>query len=319
MIGRGRLLVVACLFAGIAQSHAQAPNFPTRQLEMIIPFSAGSGVDLIARGVAAAMSEQLKQIVIPINRDGATGTIAFNALAAAAPDGYTIGAGPTTPITNAPYLVKGIRYTPESFDYVCHVFDNIFSIAVGPNSPYKTAQELFDAAAKNPGKLNYAHSGVGTIPYLSIENLADTLKVKFQHVAFRSESQWLPLLLEGGLDFASTGLSSMRGQNVRLLLVFADERHPLWPDVPTAKELGITESVPPGYNGVYAPGGLPAPILATLERACAEGLKSTSVARATERTGMAIHYLNSAQFRARALADYKWKGALIRRLGLAPP
>ena len=119
---------------------ASAQKYPSRNIEVIIPFAAGGGVDLIGRSIAASLAEQLGQSVIVQNRDGAGGTIGFGALAAASPDGYTLGFGPSTPIANAPYLVKGVRYNPESFDYICQVFENPFSIAVGPNSPYKTAQ-----------------------------------------------------------------------------------------------------------------------------------------------------------------------------------
>jgi hypothetical protein len=91
---------------------------------MIIPYAAGGGVDIIGRSVAAAMSEHLGQGVVVVNRDGAGGTLGFNALASAAADGYTLGTGPTTPISS-PYLIKGVRYRVESFEYICQVFENV--------------------------------------------------------------------------------------------------------------------------------------------------------------------------------------------------
>lgn len=314
----GRCLTVtlaAALAAGACDVHAQ--NWPTRQIEMIIPFAAGSGVDLIGRAVGGAIGEQVGQNVIVVNRDGASGSIGFNALASAAPDGYTIGAGPTTPITNAPYLLKGIRYSVDSFEYVCQVFDNIFAIAVAKEGRFNSIQDLLALARANPGKVTYAHSGVGTIPHLSVENAADALGLKLQHVPFRSEAQWLPALLRGDLDFASTALTSARSGEVRLLAVFLDERHPDWPDVPTAKELGVATSVPPGYNGVYAPKGIPPTVLSALEKGCAAAVKGNAVLEAVYKAGMTVHYLNSAQFHARTASDHRFKGELIRRLGLA--
>ncbi len=137
---------------------------------MIISFPAGSGVDVIGRAVAAAISQQTGQNVVVLNRDGAAGTLGFGALAAAAPDGHTIAFGPTTPVANAPYLVKGVRYNVESFTYICQVFENVFTIAVGPQSKVTSVQELLAAAKANPGKLTYGHAGLGTIPHLSMEN-----------------------------------------------------------------------------------------------------------------------------------------------------
>jgi tripartite-type tricarboxylate transporter receptor subunit TctC len=309
------LLAVGMALALIAPP-AHAQSWPARPIEMIVPFPAGGSPDVIARAVAGALSEEFRQQVVVTNRDGASGTLGFKALASAAPDGYTLGAGPTTPITNAPHLVKGVRYGVDSFDYICHVFENAFTIAVAPSSQFKTARELVTFAAENPGKVSYGHSGNGTIPHLSVENLADALKLKFQPVPFRGESAVMPVLLKGDIDFAALAVVTVRGQSVRPLLVFTDARHPALPEVPTARELGVTTSVSPGYNGLFAPKGLPAEVKAALEGACARAMTSPGVVRAMESSGQTVRYLTGAQFQALTAADYTFKGELVRRLGL---
>lgn len=309
--------LVAVLPLAVVAVGAQAQKWPARPVEVMIPFPAGGSVDVIGRAVANAMSEQLGQQFVVANRDGASGTIGFNALASAPPDGYTLGAGPTTPIANSPYLVKGVRYNVDSFEYICHTFENAFTIAVAPNSPFKTAKELLAFAAANPGKLSYGHSGNGTIPHLSVANLADALKLQFQAVPFRGESALMPVLLKGDIDFAAAAVVTIRGQSFRPLLVFSDRRHPALPDVPTARGLGVATSVPPGQNGLFAPKGLPPEIKAALERACADAVKSQTVLRAMENAGQTVHYLTGSEFRALTAADYRFKGELIRRLGLA--
>ena len=134
---------------------------------------------------------------------------------------------------------------------------------------------------------------------------------------FRGDAPVVPALLSGQVDAGSVGISSIRGNDrIRPLLMFADERHPAYPNVPIAKELGVATSVPPGHNGLYAPKGLPAAVRAALERACADGLKHDAVLRAINNTGMSFKYLNSEQFHAQTAADYKAKGELIQRLGL---
>src|SRR5262249_39419868 len=130
---------------------ANAQNWPSRPIDVIIPFPAGGSVDVIGRAVATAIGEEVGTQVVISNRDGASGTVGFNALASASPDGYTLGAGPTTPIANAPYLMKGVRYGVESFEYICHVFENAFTITVAPHSKFKSARELLDVAAESPG------------------------------------------------------------------------------------------------------------------------------------------------------------------------
>ncbi|MBX9827912.1 MAG: tripartite tricarboxylate transporter substrate binding protein, partial [Xanthobacteraceae bacterium] len=206
----------------------------------------------------------------------------------------------------------------DSFEYICQVFENVFTIAVGPNSKFKAAKDLLDAAKGKPDGLTFGHSGLGSIPHLSGENFADAMKIKVQHLPFRGDGAMLPVLLKGDLDFGVAAVSSIRGNDsIRPLVMFSDKRHPAYPNVPTAKELGVTTSVPPGHNGVFAPRGLPAAVKSALERGCANAVKSETVLRVTGNTGQAIVYLDSAQFEAQTRADYKFKGELIQRLGLA--
>ena len=314
------LLAIAAGGGAAPTAHAQtspAQSWPARQIEMIIAFPAGSGVDVIGRALAQAITQQTGQNVIVLNRDGAAGTLGFATLAAAAPDGHTIAFGPTTPIANAPYLVKGVRYNVESFSYICQVFENVFAIAVGPHSKVTSAHELLAAAKANPGKLTYGHAGLGTIPHLSMENTAEALRQKFAAVPFRGDAPLVPALLRGEVDFAAVGISTIRPQpSIRPLAIFSDRRHAAYPDVPTVKELGVATSVPPGHNGLFAPAGLPADVRNALEGACRSILKQDAVAKVMKNTGQSIEYLNGADFHAQTVTDYKSKGALIKRLGL---
>jgi len=312
--------VAVGLAVALCAPAAAQQKYPSRNIELIIPFAVGGGVDLIGRAIGASLASQLGQSVVVVNRDGAAGTLGFTQLASAAPDGYTLAFSPSTPVANAPYLVKGVRYTAASFEYICQVFENVFTIAVGPTSKYRTAQDLLAAAKEKSGGLTFGHSGLGSIPHLSVENFADALKIKVQHLPFRGDSALLPVLLKGDLDFAAVAVSSIRGNDtIRPLVVFSDKRHPAYPDVPTAKELGVTTSVPPGQNGLFAPKGLPPEVKAALEQGCANAVKSEPVLRVMGNTGQSVVYLNSAQFEGQTLADYKFKGDLIKRLGLATP
>ena len=294
------VFVAAIALAPIA-FEANAQKWPARPIEMIIPFPAGSGVDVIGRAVASALADQSGQQVVVNNRDGASGTIGFNALAAATPDGSTIAFGPTTPIANAPYLV---------------IFENVFTIAVTPQSKFKSVHDLIMAARENPGKLTYGHAGTGTIPHLAVENFAEALKLKFQAVPFRGDAPVLPTLLKGDIDFGAPAVSTIHGQTFRPLLVFWQARHPAYPDVPIARELGAASEVPPGHNGLYAPGGLPLATKTALERHCADAVKSEVVRQIITNTGQSIRYLSGAEFQAQTIADYRFKGELIQRLGL---
>jgi tripartite-type tricarboxylate transporter receptor subunit TctC len=296
---------------------AAAQSWPSRQIEMIIAFPAGSGVDVIGRALAQAITQQTGQNVVVLNRDGAAGTLGFATLAAAAPDGHTIAFGPTTPIANAPYLVKGVRYNVQSFTYICQVFENVFTIAVGPQSKLKSVQDLLAAAKANPGKLTYGHAGLGTIPHLSMENMAEALKHTFSAVPFRGDAPLVPALLRGEVDFAVPAVSTIRPQAaIKPLAIFADKRHAAYPDIPTVKELGVATGVPPGHNGLFAPRGLAADVRAALESTCRTIVKQEAVQKVMANTGQSLEFLGGADFQAQTVADYKLKGELIKRLGL---
>ncbi|HWV40776.1 tripartite tricarboxylate transporter substrate binding protein [Pseudorhodoplanes sp.] len=298
---------------------ANAQSFPTRPIEMIIPFSAGSALDSNGRIFANAFSEALGQSVVILNRDGASGTLGFTALTRAAPDGYTIGYGPTTPIANAPFLLKSVGYNVESFTYICQLFETVFLIAVGPNSKFTSVSDLFKAAKEKPGELTFGSAGVGTIGHLSLAHMASSLGLKFQHVPYRGDAALVPALLKGDLDFAVVTVGTLVNQpKLKTLAVVANERHPAFPDVPTAQEVGSVKiAIPPAHIGVFAPRNIPAPVRATLEKACETALKSEAVQRAAKITGQNIKYLDGAKFEQQTIADYNLKKEVIHNLGLA--
>ena len=155
-------------FIALATFHA-APAcaqtlYPARPVQVIIGFPAGGNVDVMARVLVAAMGDDLRQQFVVVNRDGASGAIGFGLLANATPDGYTLGGGPTTPISIAPHLMKDLKYGVNSFEYICQSFENVFTIAVPAESPLRSINDLMTAARANPGKLTYGHAGVGTVP-----------------------------------------------------------------------------------------------------------------------------------------------------------
>jgi tripartite-type tricarboxylate transporter receptor subunit TctC len=306
-----RLLLAAGSIAG-AEACAQGA-YPARPVQVIVAFPSGGSVDVMARNLVAAMSSALGQQFVVVNRDGAAGSIGFGQLAAARPDGYTLGAGPTTPIATAPHLIKDIRYGVDSFEYICQSFENVFTISVPPESPFRGIADVIAAARAHPGKLSYGHSGNGTVPHLSVANLVYRLGLDVVAVAYRGETAALPDVIAGRLDFGAPSVAVVVGQKMRVLAVFADQRHPSFPDAPTFSELGMP-SMPPGLNGLFAPKGTPPEILAVLERACRQATQSESFRAGALRMHQPVVYLGSAAFSERAREDYRYKGELIKVL-----
>jgi tripartite-type tricarboxylate transporter receptor subunit TctC len=308
----GLALAVASIGAGPVRAQGA---YPARPVQVIVAFTAGGSVDVMARHLVAAMSAQLGQPFVVVNREGATGTIGFGQLAAARPDGYTLGAGPTTPIATAPHLVKDTKYGVDSFEYICQSFENVFTISVRPESPFRSIDDLIAAARAHPGKLSYGHSGNGTVPHLSVSNLAYRLGLDIVSVPYRGETGQLPDVIGGRIDFGAPSVAVVVGQKLRVLAVFADRRHPSFPDAPTFSELGMP-SMPPGLNGLFAPKGTPPEILAALERACERATQSESFRAGAQRMHQPVIFLKGAAFAERTRTDYRYKGELIKLLDL---
>jgi tripartite-type tricarboxylate transporter receptor subunit TctC len=315
-----RNLVVAGSVALVAVSIAAGSAcgqeaYPARPVQVIVGFQPGGSVDVMARHLLTAMSARLGQPFVVLNRDGASGSVGFGQLAAARPDGYTLGAGPTTPIATAPHLMKDIKYGVDSFEYICQTFENVFTVSVRPESPFRSIDDIIAAARTNPGKLSYGHSGNGTVPHLSVSNLVYRLNLNVVSIAYRGETAALPDVIAGRLDFGAPSVAVVVGQKLRVLAVFADRRHPSFPDAPTFAELGMP-SMPAGLNGLFAPKGTPPEILALLERSCEQATQSESFRAGAERMHQPVIYLGRAAFAERARTDYRYKGELIRLLGI---
>ncbi len=315
-LAAARLMAGTCL-AVAAGSAAGQETFPSRPVTVIVPFQAGQGVDIMARALTTELARITGQGFPVTNREGAAATIGFAALSNAKPDGYTIAISPNTPLTVAPHMLKSVTYTYDAFVPVCQSFENVMAVFVGPGSPYKTLRELIAAAQAAPGKLNWATTGVGSVPHLSGAAFLQAAQVQATHVPFRGEPQMLQQLVTSEVGFAAASVSGMVGKGVRALAVFSDQRHSAFPDVPTMAELGFPAGVP-GLNGMFAPRGTPEPVLAVLEKACADATASEGFRTSAGRLHQRVAYLGRRDFDRRLRADYDEKAKLIQSLNLKP-
>ena len=307
-------MLAAASMLGAAAASAQEA-FPNRPVQLILPFGPG-GSDAMFRAFAQSMSNVMGQQFVLVNREGASGRIGATQVASARPDGYTLLVGPTTPITNLPYTMKDLPYQFDSFDFVCQVFVNAFTLTVRTNSPYKTLKDVLDAARANPGKFNYGHAGIFTGPHINIETLAKQAAINVQQIPYRGDAAMILRLLAGDLEFGvnSTGSISTR-PDLRPIAVFWDRRHPAIPEVPTVTELGYPSS-PPGYQGVFAPKGTPRAVLEALERGCESATRDESLKGHATRQGVPIVFIKGSEFGQFARADHELKGRIFRELNL---
>ena len=293
--------------------------YPTRTVTIIIPFTAGSQPDILARAMAEHFTKALGQSFVILNRDGAAGVIGVEALSQSKPDGYTLGYGPQGQFTIQPNLRKNLKYKLEDFEFICQSNTGAFAVVAGPTSPYNSLAELIEAARKSPGKISFASAGHATGPHLIGESLALEAGVKFNHIPFRNVGDMYTQVLGGQIDFAvTTPIFLTSRKDAKGFAVVADRRLPSNPNVPLLKELGFKRSTLPGYIGLYAPKGLPPAVSAALRKTCPAAVDSEAFKQASEKTATPLLYADSPEYTTNIVGDARYMAELLNTLGIKP-
>lgn len=309
-----RTTAVAILALVAAAPSAAAQPYPSRTIEIVVPFPAGANSDLASRPLADALSKALGQPVVVANKDGAAGTLGTAAVANAQPDGYLLGFSAMGVITAQPHLRDDLRYNASSFDYICQVTDVFVVASVSNESPHKSFKDLAAYIRANPEKVTYGHPGPGTVPNLLMLYMSAENGLKLTAVPFRGDALGFNALLGNHIDVLMSADATVAGKNVRTLAVFGDDRLAAMPDVPTTRELGFGS----GFgtpNGLFAPKGLPPEVLAKLRAACASAMKSEATLDAMKKARHNVRYLDGPAFSERVARDSGTIGALIKKIG----
>lgn len=310
------LLLTALAFGSAAE------EYPSRSIQMLVPFAAGGGLDQNGRRLAEAMAQNLGHSIAVINRDGAAGTIGLTVVSNARADGYMLAFTPAVPLSSEPHRLKSLAYNLDSFRYVCQVFDNIFAIAVPAGSPYKSINHILADARKDPGKVNYGTSGTGSIPHLGTSDIEATTQVKLTHVPYKGDAPMLQDLLTNRLDFGAVLVSSITGHlnsgALRLIAVYADKRHPSFPNVPTLKEAGVPV-VQASFGGVLAPAHTADAVMVKLEASCRAAVASPKYQEWARGANQVVDFRPGKEFERNVREDSRLKAATIQRLGLTNP
>lgn len=313
------LLAAAALLA--APVHAQ--GYPNKPIRLVVPFPAGGATDIFARAVSQKLGERLGTSVVVDNKPGAGGSIGSDIAAKAPADGYTLllatssthSIGPSFGTARLPYDAVA-DFTP-----IAHV-GNAPSIMLVPNSsPAKTVKEWVDYARKNPGRLNYASSGNGTVVHLTAEYFKAQAGLFLVHIPYRGTALAIPDLASGKVDvlFDSlpSGLPHVREGRLRALGITSLKRSPLLPDLPP-----VSDTIP-GFDsvtwfGMYGPKGLPADVVARINTAVNQALQDPDVKDRLARLGIEPAGGTPQQFAAMTDADRaRWRKIISERKLLA--
>jgi tripartite-type tricarboxylate transporter receptor subunit TctC len=308
------LLLAAATLTGTA-AHAQ--SYPNKPIRLVVPFPAGGATDIFARAVSQKLGEKLGATIVVDNKPGAGGAIGSDIAAKAAPDGYTLLLATSSTHSIGPSLSKLPYDAVADFTPIVHV-GNAPNVMVVPNSsPAKNVKEWIDYAKKNPGKLNYASSGNGTIVHLSAEYFKERAGVYLVHIPYRGTALAMPDLVSGKVDVlfdsVASALPHIKDGRLRALGISSAKRSPLFPELPA-----IAETVP-GYEtttwfGLYGPKGLPADIVNRLNAGINQALQEADVKDRLARLGIEPVGGTPQQFVAMANADRaKWKKIIVER------
>ena len=301
----GVVLSLLALLAG--PSYAQ--DYPNRPIRVVV----GPGPDIVARVFGAKMSELLGQPIVVEPRPGAGGVIAAQTVAAAPPDGYTL-----LQVTASYTINTALQSSPldlrKDFAPVGHVSTIPFVLVVHPSVPTKSLAELIAYAKANPGKLNYASSGIGTPPHLAGELFKSMAGVDIVHVPFREANSGLSAVVGGNVQMmfsiASTAQSQIAGGTVRGIGVTSLEPSPLVPGLPALAQSGLAGFEVIGWNGFVAPKDTPQPVVARLSAAIGKALADPDVRAKMNTAGYELAAVNSPDDFAKFIAadTEKWIG-----------
>ena len=297
--------------AGAAET---AEQFPTKPIRLLYPFPPGGGADVVVRVLAQDMQKTLGQSIVVDNRPGAGAAIAAQALATAAPDGYTILVAPTGIMSITPHLRK-LAFETRDFVPIARFLEFKGVLIVANSVPANTVQEFIAYAKANPGKISYATSGIGTQGHLSGVILEKAWGIQMTHVPYKGAAEILSDLLTGRVSLImDTGmLPQVKAGKMRLLANVDNKRLPDFPNVPAITELPIPQPQLDGvWNGVFAPKGTPAAIVQKIATAFERALQNPELPAKMQTFAMQPAFLGPKEFAAYCKSQYDLYGRLIR-------
>jgi tripartite-type tricarboxylate transporter receptor subunit TctC len=311
---RGGLSALGFILVALS-GDASAQNWPSKPIRIIIPFSPGSGTDIVGRTVAEQLSTQLGQTIIVENRVGAGGTIGVGAVAKAEPDGYTLLVHSTT------HVVAASTYSNPGYD-VARDFAGITPLVSLPNvlvvapNKFKTVKDLVAAGKAKPGSINYASAGAGSAAHLNGERFRIATGLDVQHIPYKGGPEGLTAIIKGDVDFYFIPLPAARGLvaagNLTVIAVSGSKRSPSLPDVPTTVEAGFPDSEYNFWVGMFAPVATPKAIVDRLNAETVKVLNDPAMKEKLAKVGGDPLPMAPAEFDAFIRKEIDVNAALVK-------
>lgn len=318
MLKRRGLIAASLMLALPGAAFAQA--FPSKPITIVVPYAVGGTTDIVARLVGTQVGNALGQPLVVDNRAGGGGNIGWGAVARSAPDGHTLLTTEMS-FTIAPALGTKQPFDPKKdFTHIITAAAAPHVLVINPGVPAKTLQEFIGYAKANPAKLNYGSGGNGTNTHLGGELFKREAQVDMVHVPYKGAGAVLQDLMGGQVQALVTSLPTalphIRSGKLRALVVTAEKRSSLLPDVPSAKEAGLPKFVMDFWVGLAAPAGTPQPVIDKLNKAVADALNTPEGKKRLAEQGLEPESNAPAQAAQFVAAEMQQWGAVVKAAGI---
>ncbi len=312
---RRMTVILMMLLSLIVVGSVQAADFPTKEVQIIIPWAAGGATDLIFRALAATTGKYLGKAVVVVNRPGGAGAVGYTEAMQAKPDGYTLVSA-VTPLTILPHQVK-TAFTYRDFDPVINVVDDPSMFLVRADSPWKSLKEFLDYAKKNPDMITVGNSGAGGGVHLVALAFEKAAGVKFNHIPFSGGGPSVTAILGGHVNAVSVsppeGIEHVKAGKLKIIALFSGKRFELFPDVPTVKEQGI-DFVMGMWRGLAAPKGTPPDVIKKLHDSFKQGMEDPVLQKNAKDMAVNLSYLGPESFGKLMAHDDEFYGKLVKEI-----
>jgi tripartite-type tricarboxylate transporter receptor subunit TctC len=292
------IAALACSTLGFAQ------DYPTRPITFVVPAPPAGATDALARVLAEEMGKRLKQTIIVDNKPGASGMLGAQAVARAAPDGYTLLLAHSGPIYYAPHMFSKVAYdVRRDFAFITEICSASLVLAVGKDVPVRNMKEFVAWAQANKGKVNYGSFGVGSSSHLMNAHLSESRQLDMSHVAYKGEAPMVQDIIAGqipvGIGTLGTMAPHIAGGSLRALAVIGEQRLAALPNVPTMADAGFPDAEFKLVGGVLlmAPARTPAPVLARIEKEARAAIQTAAMKARFQAFGLVGMGNSSTEFR----------------------
>ncbi|MBI5910141.1 MAG: tripartite tricarboxylate transporter substrate binding protein [Betaproteobacteria bacterium] len=314
---RNLFRIGVALCATVLSCGAFAQAWPSHPIKFIVPYTPGTGMDMIARTVGPKLSERLGQPVVVENKPGASGNIGAEAVAKAAPDGYTVMVTANTMLIAAS-LYRSVPFDPlKDFAPISLAAWGTLLLCANPKTGINSVADLIAQAKANPGRLSYSSPGVGTPHHMSMELFKDLTGTDLLHVPYKGSAGALTDLLSGEISVGfvpiHVAMPYVKAGRLRALAVGSTKRHPNAPDLPTLQELGVKGAEVDMWYAFLAPKGTPAAVIAKLDAELRTILSLPELKAGFDKQGMEAASSTPEQLNALMQRDYARWAAVIRK------